>query len=68
MKAHGIRRAAACTKNVALDRDAGKLAAEMEHECVDALVGDEEVGAEPDDRNRRPALGRPAQQLLELGD
>ena len=49
--------------------DRGELAREPEHERVDAVVGGEQVRAEPDDA-RPPARARAAQRerLLELGE
>src|SRR5207245_10390369 len=43
-----------------------ELAGHLEPEPVEALVGDEQVRAEPDRRNREIPLSRPGQRFLKL--
>ena len=59
VQADGERRAAARDEHVALDRGGGEVAGELQHERVDALVGDEQVRAEPDDRYLAPRARPP---------
>src|SRR5205823_5161585 len=68
VQAYGVGGAGPGAYHLAVDLDGGESAAEPEHERVHALVGDEEVRAEPDGRDGEPALGAPAQQLLDLGE
>src|SRR5438445_1890938 len=67
MQADGVRRTAAGDEQPALDLRRREPAAELQHERVDAVVGDEQVRAEPDRRHREPTLGRPREHMLELG-
>src|SRR4051794_41028874 len=48
VEADRVRSPTACEQSLALDRRLGELAAQLEHEPLEALVGDEEVRAEPD--------------------
>ena len=66
VEADGVRRAAAGDQQLALDAHRGEVAGQPEHERVDALVGREQVRAEPDRRDRELALGRPRERPLEL--
>src|SRR4029450_9887067 len=44
----------------------GQLPAKFQDERVDALVGHEQIRAQPDDRNRKVVPPRPGQRLLDL--
>ncbi len=67
VEADGVRRPAPGEEELTVGSGLGELALEPEHERLDAFVGDEQVGAEPDGRHREAALGRPRERLLELG-
>src|SRR5437868_12818281 len=62
MEDDGVRGAPAGAEAGAVDPNPGELARELQHEGVDAVVGDEQVRAEPDGRDRLLA----AKQLLDL--
>ena len=68
MEADGVRRPASGEEELAVGSGLGELALEPQDERLDAPVGDEEVRAEPDRRDRQAALARPGERLLELGE
>src|SRR6266568_9444016 len=62
----GVGRASARDQPIVVDPRRRKLAAEPDHERLDALVADEQVGAQPDRHHRQLAIARPGEPLLEL--
>src|SRR5207244_11902426 len=67
VEADRVRRPTAGDENVAPNLRRRELAVEPEHNGVDALVGDKQVRAESDRRDRKPALARPGKRLRDLG-
>ena len=68
MQADRVGRAAAGDQPLAVDPGLGEFAAKLEHEPFEALVGDQEVRAEPDGCHRQLPLVRPRQRFLELSE
>ena len=66
METDRVRRAAACDEQPVAGAGFGKLTFEPKDEGVHAVVGDEEIRAEPDREHVHPTLGRPDEGLLEL--
>src|SRR6266852_3683336 len=62
-----VRGAAACAQEAVPRLGRRERTAELEDERVDARIGDEQVRAEPNRRDREVALGRPVEHL-HLGD
>src|SRR5205823_3739014 len=62
----GVRRPAPHSQHISVDLDRSQLAAELEHELVDAVVRREQVRAEADGRDTERALLRPGEKLLHL--
>jgi hypothetical protein len=63
-----LARASAGQQPLSLDLRLGELAAELEHEPVEAVVGDEQVRAEPDRRHRQARARAPRRAPLQLLD
>jgi hypothetical protein len=68
VQADGERRSPARDHPSVLDHHVGERAGEPESEPRETLVGDEEVRAEADDRDRRLVLLGPGEQIDELVD
>ena len=66
MQADRVRRAAAGHERRSLRPRLDQLAGEMQHEHVDAVVGGEQVRAEPDRRDLELPFSRSREDLLEL--
>ena len=72
-RAHAVQTDRVCSaasreQPLAVDARLGELAAQLEHEPVEPVVGDEQVRAEPDGRHGQPFLARPGQRLFQLVD
>ena len=63
VQADRVRRARAGADRGSVDVDAREVSAELENECVDAGVGDEEVRAETDHRDAHVTRTSPLQEL-----
>src|SRR5919198_552694 len=68
MERDGIRRASPGHEQLSARFDLRQRAYELQHEPVEAVVGDEQFRAEPDSRHRKLVLARETQCLLELAD
>ena len=67
VEADRVRRAAAGDQRLALDPRLGELALEPQDERVDAVVGDEQVRAEPDRLDRDALRRRPSRAAPRAG-
>ena len=68
MEADGVRCAAACEQQVAVDPNRSELTGEPNRERIQAFVRDEHVRAEPDRHDRELAARGPCERTLELGE
>src|SRR5262249_43202976 len=67
VKAHRVGRTAAGAQERGVDLGRREPARELEDETVEAVVGDEQVRAEPDDRGWKAVRRGPAERVLDLG-
>ena len=66
MEADGVRGAAARDEQVVLRSRGGQVAAELQHERVDTVVGDQEIRAESDGRDGHVVGSRPGERFGQL--